>query len=88
MTREQVYLIVHHKNPYSLTGFEPGTSGFVVWTSDHRPASRQLNSGIKYEWYCRLISTTSMEVRVRCYSFVLSRTTRDLCLLFVFWREL
>jgi hypothetical protein len=28
-------VIVHHKNPYSLPGFEPGTSGFVVWTSDH-----------------------------------------------------
>jgi hypothetical protein len=31
MTREQV--IVHPKNPYSLPGFEPRTSGFVVWTS-------------------------------------------------------
>jgi hypothetical protein len=29
------YAIVHHKNPYSLQGFKPGTSGFVVWTSDH-----------------------------------------------------
>jgi hypothetical protein len=26
-------VIVHHKNPYSLPGFEPGTSGFVVFSS-------------------------------------------------------
>jgi hypothetical protein len=32
MTREQV---VHPKNPYTLPGFEHGTYGFVVWTSDH-----------------------------------------------------
>jgi hypothetical protein len=32
MTREQVF--VHHKNPYSLSGFEPPTSGLVVWSSD------------------------------------------------------
>jgi hypothetical protein len=35
MTREQVSVIVDHKNPYKLSGFEPGTSGFVIWTSDH-----------------------------------------------------
>jgi hypothetical protein len=28
-------VIVHHKNTYPLPGFEPGTAGFVVWTSDH-----------------------------------------------------
>jgi hypothetical protein len=24
-------MYIHHKNPYSLQGFEPGTYGFVVW---------------------------------------------------------
>jgi hypothetical protein len=35
MTREQS-VIVYHKNPYSLPGFESGTFGFVVWISDHQ----------------------------------------------------
>jgi hypothetical protein len=37
MNRDQVF--VHHKNLYSQPGFEPGTSGFVAWTT--RPAGRQ-----------------------------------------------
>jgi hypothetical protein len=28
-------VVGHHKNLYSLPGFETETSGFVVWSSDH-----------------------------------------------------
>jgi hypothetical protein len=39
MTREQV--IVYHKNPYSLSGFELGTSGFVVRPLDQLTINTQ-----------------------------------------------
>jgi hypothetical protein len=34
-------MYVHHKNPDSLPGFEPGTSGFVVGPQTTRPPGRQ-----------------------------------------------
>jgi hypothetical protein len=42
------HVIVHHKN-YSILRFEPETSGFVVWTSDHytsRPSYVIHNEGL------------------------------------------